>query len=388
MQKNLTTKRLSFGAYFWTVTILALIGLAGSIYLSISHYRVYTDMAYSSFCAVSRSINCDTVSQSPYSIFLDIPVPIWGVLGYLFFLLGLPLAASVSAARQRMWSLLSLVAVGYSLYGIILAAISTFFIHSYCIVCILTYAVNFMLLFYCGMIRRRFNSETILAGIARDLTFIRSRVKYMKTVFIPFGILVAGVVVFIPTYWLFIPPRLSADIPKGTTLDGHPWIGAENPKLIITEFTDYQCFQCNKMHFYLRHLTEKYPAKIRLVHRHFPMDHIFNPIVKTPLHVRAGGLALLAIYAAGKGKFWEMNDLLFDIARQTQGIDLEFVARKIGLAHAELLEALKDRSAARKLIVEIREALKLGVAGTPVFLIEGKLYFGQIPPQIIKKALL
>jgi len=59
---------LPFSVYFWTVAILAMAGLANSIYLAVSHYRVYTDIFYSSFCAISKAINCDTVSQSIYSM--------------------------------------------------------------------------------------------------------------------------------------------------------------------------------------------------------------------------------------------------------------------------------------------------------------------------------
>jgi len=59
---------LPFSVYFWTVTFLAMAGLAVSVYLTVSHYRVYTDISYSSFCAISKAINCDTVSQSSYSI--------------------------------------------------------------------------------------------------------------------------------------------------------------------------------------------------------------------------------------------------------------------------------------------------------------------------------
>ena len=68
---------LAFPFYFWPITILALAGFVDSIYLSLSHYRVYTNIAYKSFCAISRSLNCDTVSQSPYAIFLGIPVAVW-----------------------------------------------------------------------------------------------------------------------------------------------------------------------------------------------------------------------------------------------------------------------------------------------------------------------
>jgi uncharacterized membrane protein len=74
------TDPLPFQFYFLPVCSLVIVGLAASCYLAISHYRVYTDIGYSSFCAISKAINCDTVSQSPYSIFMELPVPIWGVL--------------------------------------------------------------------------------------------------------------------------------------------------------------------------------------------------------------------------------------------------------------------------------------------------------------------
>jgi uncharacterized membrane protein len=73
-----------FYVYLWAVALLTLIGLTDSIYLAISHYRVYTDIGYTSFCAISRAINCDTVSQSPYAIMLNLPVAVWGVIGYAF----------------------------------------------------------------------------------------------------------------------------------------------------------------------------------------------------------------------------------------------------------------------------------------------------------------
>lgn len=387
MKKDRHIVPLPFPVYFYTVISLTLLGLAVSIYLSISHYRVYTDIAYSSFCAISYAINCDTVSQSAYSIFMGLPVPVWGIIGYTFFLLLLVPIRSDRTTKARIWTLLGLIALVFSLYSIILAFVSTFYIHTYCILCILTYAINLMLLFYTWLTRKRFNTEKPVAGIKRDILFLLSKKIEGIALFMPFVIGVILVVIFYPAYWNLAPPPLSPDTPKGISADGHPWIGAKNPKLIITEFADYQCFQCNKMHFYLRHLIGKYPDKIRLIHRHFPMDHRFNPIVEKPLHVRAGGLAMLAIYATQRGKFWEMNDLLFDIARQPEEIQLEFIAQKVGLAHADLLNALKDRDIVKKLVLEIQQALKIGIEGTPGFLINQKLYFGQIPADIIKKAL-
>jgi len=36
---------------------------------------------------------------------------------------------------------------------------------------------------------------------------------------------------------------------------------------------------------------------------------------------------------------------------------------------------------------DIRDGLKLGITGTPAFVIDGKAYLGQLPPEIIKKAI-
>ncbi|UCH22572.1 MAG: thioredoxin domain-containing protein [Deltaproteobacteria bacterium] len=381
------TKTLPFFAYFWTVVILALAGLIDSIYLSISHYRVYTDISYQSFCAISRAINCDTVSQSPHSVLWGMPVPVWGIMGYFLFLLLLLFAKNNEAAHVRIWPLLFLLSLVFSVYSIILAVISTVSIRSLCIMCIVSYGVNFLLLYYTWMIRNRFRGDRIFKGLRNDLHFLRQRRMFSATVFVPFFTAVLITVIFFPVYWSFDPPHLAANIPFGVTPDGHPWVGAQNPEFIITEFTDYQCFQCNKMHFYLRQLLVNHPGKIRIVHRHFPMDHTVNPMVKKPIHIGSGAMAMLAIYAGTKDKFWPMSDLLFSIARKMHQIDAKFLADKTGLDAKKLSRALYDPAIRSKLNKDIVDVLKLGVRGTPTFVVNGNTYHGQIPPEVVAKVL-
>lgn len=380
-------KPLPFSFYFWPVVILALAGLSDSIYLSISHYRVYNDIAYSSFCALSKAINCDTVSQSPYSILWDVPVPVWGIIAFLFFSLLLLLAKDKTAAPIRIWPLLFMLSLFFSLYSIILALISTFYIRSLCIMCILSYGISFLLLYTTWMIRNRFKGDRIFKGLKNDLRFLWQRKVFMTTVFLPFFALVIITKIFFPVYWNFEPPRFSAKIPFGVTREGHPWVGAENAGLVITEFTDYQCFQCNKMHFYLRKLLASHPGKFRIVHRHFPMDHTVNPLVKKPVHTGSGALAMLAIYAGTQDKFWQMSDLLFGIARQIHKIDTAFLADKTGLEAHKLSRALHDPGIRSKLNRDILEGLKMGVRGTPTFVINNNIYRGQIPAKVLSKFL-
>ena len=321
---------LAFGIYLWTAVVLAVIGLADSIYLSISHYRNYTDIGYESFCALSRAINCDTVSQSPYAIFLGIPVPVWGVIGYVFFLLLLLIAGTRAARPKRVWALLVVVALLYSGYSVVLAVISHFYIHSYCIMCIVSYGINFLLLFFSWLVRRRFEIDRFMICLRQDLVFLWQKREFSTAVFLPFF---AGVMILwfsIPAYWSLQPEAIAADVATGLTADGHPWIGSEDAPLVITEFADYLCFQCNKMHYYLRKMDDTVPGKNQdnpspLSHGSRRQSHR-----QKPLHQGSGSLALLAIYAATEGRFWQMNDYLFANARGVAKIDLRICGRRGG----------------------------------------------------------
>jgi protein-disulfide isomerase len=237
------------------------------------------------------------------------------------------------------------------------------------------------------MIRKRFESGPFVKGLAADLSFFWHRKAVAGALLTCFLTALILTRVFYPNYWHLDEPELATTINSGLTPTGHPWIGAENPKIVITEYTDYQCFQCKKMHFFLRQLIAQHPDKIRLVHRHFPMDHEFNPIVKDPFHVGSGKMALLAIYATAKEKFWLMNDFLFKIAGDNQDINVKEIAEKVGIDYRELARALNDQNIRYRLKHDISQGLKSKINGTPAFFIDGQVYLGQIPPAIIKKAL-
>ncbi len=376
-------KAKPFFVYYLPVFVLALTGFADSIYLSISHYRIYTDISYKSFCAISKAFNCDTVSQSSYAIFLGLPVPLLGVLAYLFFLIILSFSYKDVNGTKRGWHLLFIISGTFTAYSIILAVISNYYIHSYCIMCILSYVVNFFLLFLTWIIIRRFCREPFFKAAAADIFFIVTQ-KWLQKIILAFIIAVLMLFIYFPDYWVQKPLILAKDIPSGLTEEGHPWIGAENPVLTIVEYSDYRCFQCGKMHYYLRDLILSHPKKLRLVHRHFPMDNEVNPLVKEPFHVGAGKMALLTIYASYKGKFWEMNDLMYSIK---ENFNLRTIEKETGISLGELSWALDAKEVKQLLMKDIADGLRLDVSGTPSFQINGKMYFAVIPPEILNRVL-
>jgi protein-disulfide isomerase/uncharacterized membrane protein len=369
--------------YCLPVAILCLAGLVDSIYLAVSHYRVYTDMGYQSFCAISRALNCDTVSQSPYSIFFGVPVSVWGIFGYAIFLFLFSFACLKRADKKRIWTLLFAISIGFTVYSIALAVVSTYYVRSYCIMCILSYAVNLLLLYLTWLVRRRFECEPFSSAITLDLRHLLTYPRTFTTGVALSIACVVGLLLYFPTYWQMEPPVLSKNTPVGVTEDGHPWIGAVEPEITITEFSDYLCFQCNKMHFYIRQLVENHSDRIRLVHRHFPMDHLYNPLVSQPFHSGSGKMAIIALKALEKNKFWETNDLLFKLATRKEDFNIKAVADQVNLTKDELLAALNSRFLRFRLKHDIAIGIDQGITGTPAFVINGKVYTGTIPKDII-----
>ena len=381
-------KPLPFAVYFISVAMISLVGLIDAVYLSISHYRVYTDIDHRSFCAISKAINCDTVSQSAYSIFLGVPVPVWGICGYLIVFLFLFYAWRCRGNTfKAFWPSIFIIALAYSLNSIALALVSSLMIHSHCIMCILSHAVNFGILFFAWLIHKRFNGTGILAGLKADVRRFRQSWRvWTATALVVAGTAIIMIALF-PPYWQLQLKTLDTRLPQGVTAEGYPWIGAENPKVVIHEFSDYQCFQCRKMHLFLRQLVAKHPQRIRLVHHHFPMDENYNPLVKEPFHTGSGKMAILALYAQAKGQFWKINDFLFTLAARKEDFNTATIASEMNISSGEVAAALNNRYFRLQLKHEIAVGIELGITGTPGFLIEDQLYTGTIPQPVMERIL-
>jgi protein-disulfide isomerase/uncharacterized membrane protein len=380
-----TKNPLPFSVYFWSVFSFAFVGLLNMAYSSMSHYRVHTDMLYVSLCAVSEAVNCDTVSQSMYSIFLEMPVPVWGVLGYGFFLILLSFAFLESADKKKIWMLLFLTALFFSVYSLYLAYVLKFQIKVYCIVCIAGYGINFVLFYLVWIVRRRFPERGFLNSLKKDILFLWRPWKKQTTVLVIFMFTMSIMPLVFPRYWEFSLPDVIADLPSGMTEEGDPWIGAQNPELVIIEYSDYMCFQCRKMHMSLRQIVANNSDKIRLVHRHFPMDKEFNPLLTGSFHPASGKLAIAAAYAAYEDRFWQMNDLLYQIPKDIKKLDIRDLAQKSGVSFDGLAAAPYNRFFYRKIKRDVLKAIEMKVSGTPAYEINGAIYQGYIPLEILKK---
>jgi protein-disulfide isomerase len=108
------------------------------------------------------------------------------------------------------------------------------------------------------------------------------------------------------------PPRFEI-MSQPVDLSGAQFEGDEGARVVIAEFSDFQCPFCKRWSEQtMEPLLQKYDDDVRLAFLHFPI---------TQLHPNAGNASVAAICAGEQGKFWEMHDLLF--ARQAEWAALQ-----------------------------------------------------------------
>lgn len=138
-------------------------------------------------------------------------------------------------------------------------------------------------------------------------------------------------------------------------------MGNEKAKLVLVEFSDYQCPYCMD---YFSHTYSQVVAdyvktgKMRYVARDFPGESI---------HPNALQAAEAARCATEQGKFWVMHDNLFANQKTLGSTGISDSAMASGLDMAKFqacLDSSKYLDAIRK---DEDETLKLGVKGTPAF---------------------
>jgi len=376
----------------WLALCSALLCLAGvgvSIELTRIHVFVHTDPSYHSVCAMSEGINCETVAVSPYSVFAGVPVSVWGLAGYL--LMGA--LALLGAVRRRPhaawpWGLLLLLTSFSLLTSATLAWISATRIDSLCLFCLGSYAINVALFVVCVAAARR-TKVGWRRLLSLDLGVLQSRPSVAALVAIG-GL--AGLAVLrssMPAYWKTPGWHDLPQLASGSDSHGHHWIGARRPVLTVVEFSDYECPHCRAAHKAMRVLAAKYPRKLRLVHRHLPLDMACHPGLRRPFHRRACLFAEAAECAGRQGRFWEMNDALFSIQERvkTDSVDPVELAVRLGLDRAAFKRCLASHATAPRIEKDVRAAMARRLRGTPSFIVGDKLFLGRIPPEELARRL-
>jgi len=144
-----------------------------------------------------------------------------------------------------------------------------------------------------------------------------------------------------------------------------PVMGASDRKIVMVEFSDFQCPFCATANKSVKQFMAKHKDKVTLVYKHFPL---------TQIHPEALPAARAAWAANKQGKFWEYHDALF--ANQAKLSETFYLETATGLK-LDLNKFNADRKIADDFIVQdFQLGRKLGIDGTPTFIINGEVVTG------------
>ena len=151
--------------------------------------------------------------------------------------------------------------------------------------------------------------------------------------------------------------------------------GAQNAPVVIEEFSDFQCPTCAAVYPAINEISSTYGSRVKVIVRNFPL---------TQIHQNAYDAAVAAEAAGLQGKFWDMQNLIF---QNQQRWSTAPNARALFESYAGILdldvEKFKDdmsgMAAKQRVDADIQRGRALGISGTPTIFVNGKT----VPPEMM-----
>lgn len=172
------------------------------------------------------------------------------------------------------------------------------------------------------------------------------------------------------------PPK-SKKIDMGMLeMDKSPYVGNKEAKVVIVEFSNFQCPYCMDSWSRLRDLMKRHPKDFKYIFKHFP----FKPEGKT---FELSELAAAA-QEIGNDAFWVIHDFFFtkegqDLARlEREAIKqkVEQLLKEKGYNTQNFQMALETGKAKNRVLEDMSLANKFRLTSTPTKVINGDIIVG------------
>jgi len=141
----------------------------------------------------------------------------------------------------------------------------------------------------------------------------------------------------------------------------NPIFGNRQAKITIIAFVDFECPYCQKAYADFKTVMEKYEPIVRIVFKNTPLSDI---------HPEALGAVKAGMCAFGQNKFWQYHNYLFTTKLLDENSLLN-AARAVGLDEKKFPLCLAKDQYRNDIDQDLRDALSMGVKGTPTYFING-----------------
>lgn len=367
------------------IAVLSLIGILTTIKLAVIYYNAnFNPYSLPSFCSVNDFIDCDSIAKTSEAQFLGIPLAYWGMFLYAFILLMLfadkfknfKLLKFLEVFKNPMDYIASLGVISFGI-SMILLCVSLFEIKKLCILCAFTYVLN-LLIGYIASEKGNF-----VKSIKQSFSDFMDAIKIKKYLiaFIVVMVCAFGFLTYTATSFKFAPQvKRQLQFKEFTKAKKNKYavkgnvLGDENAKKIVYVYSDYQCPICYA-HNIMMHKLAKEVKGIKIIHKNLPLDTDCNGYLQAPFHQGSCIDAKYAAAAEKQGKFWEMNDILFQNKPKTEAEILKLIEDK-GFDVEKLQEDANSPEVARQIKADIDDAYGRGIQGTPTTMINNNAYVG------------
>jgi protein-disulfide isomerase len=146
-------------------------------------------------------------------------------------------------------------------------------------------------------------------------------------------------------------------------LSGNPIRGAADAPVTLAVFTDYQCRYCARLEPMLQQLLTKYPGKLKLVNKNFPLNS----------HALARNAAAAALAADKQGKYWEFSAELFKNFQKPDNAKIDEIAKSMNMDVEKLHKDMQDPAIQKMITRDVEEGKMAGIRGTPTLFVNGRM---------------
>lgn len=366
------------------IQIFSVLGFILTIELAVIYYTAnYDKYALSSFCSINEFIDCDGAARTDVSQFLGIPLAYWGMFFYLTVLFltfvdklkNIKFLKFLEVFKNPMVYITVIGTVAFAC-SMILAGISIWGINKLCILCVITYFIDFLI----ALISSENWKEYFISFKTTVLDFIDGAKNYPKT----FVILLITAISFLTYSGVtnnFVPHiKKSKEIKKIMNMKTNPYkvdgntLGAENADVVIELYSDYVCPMCYINNIML-HKAAKEFSNILVVHYNLPFDKECNTEISMSLHPGACYMARAALAAKKQGNYWGMSNLLYE-KHPMNNEQLEPLIEKLNFDKQKFLDDMYSDTTTFELQNDLNKSYYLNIDGTPTMFINGERKVG------------